>query len=240
MSKFKTCLLTILIFISFLDCATFQDTVIMGYLICFLFGYSTTYSFFLFQQFLTFLRKQGIKFNKAKVILAKSHKGEQHSHAYVTLRSEEERNSAISKLSGFKYRGCEISVSQGVPLPDPLLMKRKIGEGNGSNDKRSENGTEDGDNDNRRKRARNSEHQNKVSKSTIDDNFEQLPEERRDAIVNAQVASLWDVPYEGQLNTKASLLQKVCFVSIRVFLLTNPLLFFLTFRSYRKTASLNS
>lgn len=161
---------------------------------------------------MTFLRKTGIKFSKVKVIPAKAYKGEKNSHAYVTLRSEEDRISTISKLGGLKYRGCEMSVSESAPLPDPLLMKRKVGEDNGNNsNKRSENGSfsEDGDN-NSRKRARKSENQNKVSKSTIDDNFEQLPKEKRDALVNAQVASLWDVPYEQQLTTKASLLQKVC------------------------------
>lgn len=151
-------------------------------------------------QFHTFLRKQGIKFNKAKVIAPKAFKGEKNSHAYVSLRSEEAKAEAIAKLSGFRFRGCEISVSEAEPLPDPLELKRRESEQNKDNN--GGNPSEEGP----RKRAK---HSHSSVAANIDDNFDDLPAERRDELINNQVASFWNVPYEEQLKTKAALLERV-------------------------------
>lgn len=102
----------------------------------------------------------------------------------------------MTKLSGIKFKGCELTVGEANPLPDPLLMKRRDNSSrNGSTHKRPKLSNDDGE--------------GSISKATIDDNFDNLPEEKRNDIINTQVASLWKVPYEEQLTQKAALLQKV-------------------------------
>ena len=161
-----------------------------------------------------FLRKNGIKFSKAKVIPANRFKSETTSHAYVTLRSAEDRTTAINKLNNIKFKNSVLTVQESNPLPDPLLiMRHKNIKSEQKSIGQSKRGIE-----NDLESVNNKIRKTKISKSTIDQNFEELPEEKRINIINTQVASLWNVPYEHQLSQKATILQKVmktCFYEFR-------------------------
>lgn len=143
------------------------------------------------------------------MIQANKFKDETESHAYVTLKSAEDRAEAISKLDKIKFKGSILSAQESTPLPDPFMVKRKDNLENGANKRQKLN---DNSHSTRNDRSK------AISKATIDDNFDTLPEEKRIEVINTQVASLWNVPYADQLAQKAALLQKVmktCFYDFR-------------------------
>jgi tRNA (uracil-5-)-methyltransferase len=51
--------------------------------------------------------------------------------AYICFRSEEEVESAISKLDGFNWKGKELQASRAKPAPDPMAKKRNLEAGVG-------------------------------------------------------------------------------------------------------------
>ncbi|XP_075541207.1 tRNA (uracil-5-)-methyltransferase homolog A [Dermacentor variabilis] len=48
--------------------------------------------------------------------------------AFVSFRSEEDRESALQKIQGYKFKGCTLTVKKANPMADPLIQKRKLGE----------------------------------------------------------------------------------------------------------------
>lgn len=48
-----------------------------------------------------------------------------HTHAFVTFRSDEDRDKAIEKLDKYKWKNQELSIKKANPIPDPLVEKRK-------------------------------------------------------------------------------------------------------------------
>lgn len=67
-----------------------------------------------------FLRKKGIKYRKVKVVS----KTKLYSFAFITLKSQDDREKAIEILNRSKFRGKELVCKQSIPLPDPLIVKR--------------------------------------------------------------------------------------------------------------------
>uniref|UniRef100_A0A224Z2E5 tRNA (uracil(54)-C(5))-methyltransferase n=1 Tax=Rhipicephalus zambeziensis TaxID=60191 RepID=A0A224Z2E5_9ACAR len=48
--------------------------------------------------------------------------------AFVSFRSEEDRENALQKIQGYKFKGCTLTVKKANPMADPLIQKRKLGE----------------------------------------------------------------------------------------------------------------
>lgn len=48
--------------------------------------------------------------------------------AFVSFRSEEERENALKKIEGYNFKGCTLTVKKANPMADPLIQKRKLGE----------------------------------------------------------------------------------------------------------------
>ncbi|KAL3258996.1 hypothetical protein MRX96_016656 [Rhipicephalus microplus] len=48
--------------------------------------------------------------------------------AFVSFRSEEDRENALHKIQGYKFKGCTLTVKKANPMADPLIQKRKLGE----------------------------------------------------------------------------------------------------------------
>ena len=48
-----------------------------------------------------------------------------HSHAFVTFRSDEDRDKAIEQLDSYKWKNKELVIKKANPIPDPLVEKRK-------------------------------------------------------------------------------------------------------------------
>lgn len=48
--------------------------------------------------------------------------------AFVSFRSEEDRENALQKIQGYTFKGCALTVKKANPMADPLIQKRKLGE----------------------------------------------------------------------------------------------------------------
>lgn len=48
--------------------------------------------------------------------------------AFVSFRSEEEREKALETVQGYTFKGCTLSAKKANPMADPLVQKRKLGE----------------------------------------------------------------------------------------------------------------
>lgn len=48
--------------------------------------------------------------------------------AFVSFRSEEEREKALETVQGYVFKGCTLSAKKANPMADPLVQKRKLGE----------------------------------------------------------------------------------------------------------------
>ncbi|KPM07893.1 tRNA (uracil-5-)-methyltransferase-like protein, partial [Sarcoptes scabiei] len=70
---------------------------------------------------MNFLAKNKIIAQKVKIIESKFKK---FSHAYVTFKSDIERDKTIEILDGCKFRNNTIKCKKSNPLPDPLMIKR--------------------------------------------------------------------------------------------------------------------
>ncbi|KAL3858200.1 hypothetical protein ACJMK2_012802 [Sinanodonta woodiana] len=102
-------------------------------------------------------------------------KAQGKNFTFVTFRCEEDRESALQVLNGFKWKGSILKAKKANPAADPLLQKRKENEAEG-----------DG------------HHQNKRQKtdSMVEDGLS--PEDR----LRHSVCPLCDVSYEEQLQKK--------------------------------------
>lgn len=113
-----------------------------------------------------FLAKQGLNPHKIKLF------GKQ-MFAFVTFKNEEERDKAMKMVHGMQWKGQVLSVRLAKPKADPILRKRKQGEGEGAGGQ-------------------------PPSKRTEGDEAE---EPLSVQIANV-VTPLWNVPYEEQLRRK--------------------------------------
>ncbi|RWS04485.1 tRNA (uracil-5-)-methyltransferase A-like protein [Dinothrombium tinctorium] len=93
--------------------------------------------------------------------------------AFVAFKSESDREIAIEKCNGFSFKGSQLKAKKANPAPDPLVKKRKMHES-------SEKGM--------KKQITSEEFVNYIE--NIDDRL------------NDQVAPLWKLSYEQQLETK--------------------------------------
>lgn len=67
----------------------------------------------------------------SKTLHLKPHKIKLVNHgrfAFVSFRSEEDRENALHKIQGYKFKGCTLTVKKANPMADPLIQKRKLGE----------------------------------------------------------------------------------------------------------------
>ncbi|XP_046908357.1 tRNA (uracil-5-)-methyltransferase homolog A isoform X2 [Dermatophagoides farinae] len=142
--------------------------------------------------FLKFLRKKQIIYRKMKLMSLKS---SNKSHAYVTFRNEKERSQALNMLNNIEFRGRQLTCRESAPLPDPLIQ-RQI-------EHRMQK-LKSIDNDDK------TNNNNDGNKNNVDLNYSNsTTAEERDKIVNDQVCSLWNVPYDEQINRKIKLLKSM-------------------------------
>ncbi|KAM4746136.1 tRNA (uracil-5-)-methyltransferase homolog A [Anableps anableps] len=117
-----------------------------------------------------FLAKHGLNPHKIKLF------GKQ-TFAFVTFKNEEERDKAMKMVHGMHWKGQVLSVRLAKPKADPILRKRKQGEGEGPGGQPASKRTERGD-----------------------------EEEEEEEALGVQIANavtpLWNVPYEEQLKIK--------------------------------------
>lgn len=113
-----------------------------------------------------FLAKQNLNPHKIKLF------GRQ-TFAFVTFKNEEERDKAMKMVHGMQWKGQVLSVRLAKPKADPILRKRKLGEGEGASGQPQSKRTEG------------------------DEQEEPLSVQ----IANV-VTPLWKVPYEEQLRRK--------------------------------------
>lgn len=110
-------------------------------------------------------------------------KGFPHNgYAFVTFRNEEDRESAISKLHGFQWKGHRLIAKKSRPSADPLVLKRKTAPDSDQNAKKQ-----------------------KLNDEANDLNENLTPDER---LKNA-VMPLHNFPYSEQLNMKSSNMKSV-------------------------------
>lgn len=48
--------------------------------------------------------------------------------AFVSFRSEKDREDALKKIEGYKFKGSTLTAKKANPMADPLIQKRKLGE----------------------------------------------------------------------------------------------------------------
>ncbi|XP_018117661.1 tRNA (uracil-5-)-methyltransferase homolog A isoform X2 [Xenopus laevis] len=112
-----------------------------------------------------FLGKYGLNPHKIKLL-------KKQTFAFVTFKSEEERDKAMKVIHGVKWKNRQLSVRLAKPRADPIMQKRKQ--------------EEDGEQpESKRQAVHNDEEEEPLSKQISD-----------------VVTPLWQVPYEDQLKMK--------------------------------------
>eukprot|EP00079_Xenopus_tropicalis_P020592 XP_012811694.1 PREDICTED: tRNA (uracil-5-)-methyltransferase homolog A isoform X1 [Xenopus tropicalis] len=113
-----------------------------------------------------FLGKYGLNPHKIKLM-------NKQTFAFVTFKSEEERDKAMKVIHGVKWKNRTLSVRLAKPRADPIMQKRKQEEGDGEQP------------ESKRQAAHNDAEEEPLSKTISD-----------------VVTPLWQVPYEEQLKIK--------------------------------------